>query len=178
MSVKTSQLILVAPEFRSQRGPRVASSGLVAAKMAAAIFDTAGKDSSGVSNETVASHGTGVFIPTGAIVTRAWYQVKTSFTTASTNAGTIALTLQTAGDLVVGIAVSDGSNPWNAGLSGCLPGNPAEATVAGDTGILAAARMAATQIALTAEREIVVTVGLHALTAGKMVIFVEYVQGL
>jgi hypothetical protein len=177
MALEVKQLIQVAPGFRAKRGPVKCDSHLGYKKLATAIFDTAGLDSAGVSNKTIAAHGLGVYLPIGAIITLAYYQVKTTFTSA-TNAATIALSAQSAGDLKVGIAISDASNVWNAANGGLLPGNPAEGTVAGDTGILAAARMAATFIGLTAEREITATVAVEALTAGKAVLFIEYVQGL
>ena len=56
-----------------------------------------------------------------------------------------------------------------------MPGSYAEATVAGDTAILDAARKAASFIKTTAEREITATVAVEALTAGKANIYVEYV---
>ena len=80
-----------------------------------------------------------------------------------------------AGDLVAAIAVSTAGDVWDAGVHGLLPGSYAEATVAGDTAILDAARKAASYIKLTAVREITATVASHALTAGKANIFVEYV---
>lgn len=179
MAKNVSQLKQVAPEFQMRRGAVKAESVLVVAKIAQAIFDTAVSDSAGVSNKTIAAHGLGVFLPIGAVITRSWYQVKTSFDDGASKNATIALSVSAANDLVSAIAISDASNVWNAGNRGCLPGNPAEATVAGDTAILAAARMAATYIgALTAEKELTATVAVHALTAGKFILFVEYVQGL
>lgn len=174
MAKERKELIQVAPQFQVKRGAVKAESGLATRYIASAIFDTAGTDSAGVANTTVASHGTGVYIPTKAIITNAWVDVITTFTTASADAGTIALTVQSAGDLTAAIAVSAAGDVWDAGLHGCLPGSYAEATVAGDTAILDAARKAASYIKTTAEREITVTVGGQALILGKMVIFVEY----
>lgn len=163
---------------RNPNGSKVAS-GITVPRVAVAIFDTAGKDSSGVANTTIATHGLGVFLPKGAIVTAAWYEVVTTFTSAGANAGTLAPQVSGAGDLVAAIAISAGSTPWAVGLHGALPGNPAEATVAGDSGLLAAARMAATYIGpLTAEKELKVVVGSQILSAGKLVLFVEFHQGI
>jgi len=177
MAKNVSQLKQVAPEFQSQRGAVKCEAVLGLKKTATAIYDTSVNDSAGVSNKTVAAHGLGVFLPIGAIITNAWTDVKTAFTS-GTSAATIALKAEGAGDLVVAVAINSGTTRWGAGLGGCLPGNPAEATVAGDTGILSAARTAATYIKTTAEREIIATVAVEALTAGKMAIFVEYVQSL
>lgn len=179
MAKDIQSLKSVRPEFQMKRGPVKAESVLVVSKIAQAIYDTAGNDSAGVSNKTIAAHGMGVYIPIGAVITRAWYQVKTTFADGASNNATIALSISSANDLVSAIAISDASTPWTAGLHGTLAGSYAEATVAGDTAILAAARIAGSMIgALTAEKEIVATVAVHALTAGKLIIWIEYVQGL
>jgi len=164
-----------------KRGAIKAESGLIVGKIASAIFDTASNDSSGVSNKTIAAHGLGVFLPVGAIVIRSWYQVKTTFasTAGGSNLATIALSVASAGDLVAAIAIADGTTPWTAGNHGCLPGSWAERTVAGDTAVLDAASRAGSFIgALSAEKELTATVAVAALTAGKLMLFVEYVQGL
>lgn len=173
MAKNRSDLKIVAPEFQVKRGAVKFESVNTVAYIAKAIFDTAGTDSAGVANTTVAAHGTGVYIPTKAIITKAWTDVITTFTSA-TSAATMAIKTEGTGDLVAGIAINSGSSRWNAGLGGCLAGSYAEATVAGDSALLDAARKAASYIKTTAEREIIVTVGVEALIAGKMNIFVEY----
>lgn len=141
-------------------------------KTAVATFKFGGTDSSGASMSTIASHGLGVTIPSGAVVTKAEYVVNTTFTSA-TDAATIALTLQSAGDLKAAIAISDATNVWDAGLRGCLPGNYA---LDGNalTAIAMAAARAASEIATTAERELTATVAVEALTAGELTLYVEY----
>lgn len=180
MAKVVQQTISVRPDFlikRNKGGTKV-ESGIGMAKMATVVFDTAKTDSAGVSNKTAAAHGTGVFIPPGAIVTRAFYEVVTAFTSAASTA-TIALKVTGTGDLVAGIAINDASTPWAAGLHGCLPNAYAEATVAGDTAILDAARQAASWLGpMSAEKEITATVGVQALTAGKLILYVEFVQGI
>jgi hypothetical protein len=161
---------------RKPNGTAVAS-GVYVPRVAVAVFDTAGNDSGGTSNKTIATHGLGVYIPKNALVTRAWYRVVTTFADGASNNATLALQASAANDLVSAIAISDTSTPWTAGNHGTLAGNPAEATVAGDTGVLSAARMAATYIGpMTAEKELKVVVGTHALTAGKLILYVEFVQ--
>lgn len=177
MAKDVQKIISVRPQYQVNRGAVKCESGLSTRYVAKAIFDTASTDSSGVANTTIAAHGLGVYLPIYAIVTNAWVDVKTTFTSA-TDAGTIALKVQSAGDLTAAIAISDASNVWDAGLHGCLPGSYAERTVAGDTAILDAASKAASYIKLTAERELTATVAVEALTAGKAVIFVEYVVSL
>lgn len=174
MAKNVSQLIQVAPDFQVKRGAVKAESGLTVKHIASAIFDTAGTDSSGAANTTVAAHGLGVYIPTKAIIVNAWYDVITAFTSAASTA-TIALKANAANDLVSAIAINDASTPWAAGLHGSVAGSWAEATVAGDTAILDAARKAASYIKTTAERELTATVAVQALTAGKLILFVEYV---
>lgn len=164
---------VVAPEFRVPRnsGTIVPYVGNQARHIAMATFDP----SANTGERTVAAHGLGVYIPSKAIITNAWYDVITTFTTASADSGTIALSVEGAGDLKAAIAVSAAGDVWDAGIRGCLPGSYAEATVAGDTAVLDAARKAASYVKTTAERELTATVATAALTAGKLNLFVEYV---
>lgn len=164
---------VVAPEFRVPRkiGTVVPYQGNQVRHIAMATFNP----SANTGERTIAAHGLGVFIPAKAIIINAWVDVVTTFTSAGADAGTIALSVQSANDLTSAIAISDASNVWDAGLHGCLPGSYAEATVAGDTAVLDAARKAASYIKTTAEKEITATVATQALTAGKANIFVEYV---
>ncbi|OJW18786.1 MAG: hypothetical protein BGO51_15560 [Rhodospirillales bacterium 69-11] len=163
---------VVAPEFQVENKTgitRTKREGTVVREVAVATYDVTGGDSG-----TIAAHGLGVFIPTKAIITKAWVDVVTTFTSA-TDATTIALKVQGTGDLTAAIAISDSSNVWDAGIHGCLPGSYAEATVAGDSAILDAARNAASFIKTTAVREITATVAVEALTAGKLNVYLEYV---
>lgn len=173
MAKEVKGLIQVAPQFQVKRGPVKAESGLATQYTAVAVYDTAVNDSAGVSNKTTAAHGLGVFIPTKAIITNAWWDVITTFTSAADSA-TIALSAQSAGDIVAAIAISTAGDVWDAGIHGGLMGSYAEATVAGDSAILDAARKAASYVKTTAERELTATVAVQALTAGKAVLFVEY----
>lgn len=52
-------------------------------------------------------------IPDNSVILGAWYRVRTTATSA-TDAATIALQIEAAGDLVTAIAISDGTNPWDA----------------------------------------------------------------
>jgi hypothetical protein len=144
-------------------------------KEAKVTFKWNGTDSSGVANSTTASHGTGVYIPSGAIVTNAFYNIPvgSTFTDGATDTATLALTLQSAGDLKAAISIATAGDVWDEGLHGCLPGSY---SLDGNsaTAIVSAAAKAASYLLLTAEREIVVTVGTAALTAGEMDIMIEY----
>lgn len=165
--------IPVAPDYQIKRGAIKAESGNGIRHVARAIFDTAGTDSAGVANTTIAAHGLGVYVPINAIVTNAWYDVPTTFVSAGADAGTIALGVQSATDLVAAIAISNASNVWDAGIRGTLVGMQA---LDGNalTAIANAAANAATCIKTTAERELTATVAGQVLTAGKLVLFVEY----
>ena len=165
-----------APDFKMKRGTVLRQNGLTVTKLLTAEFDTAGNDSAGVSNKTIAAHGLGVYLPDNAVIMRAWYDVVTTFTSA-TDAGTIAIKAQTADDLVAAIAISDASNVYDAGLHGTLTAGTTTLSEAGPntrTAIVNATDIVAGFIKLTAEREIICTVAVEALTAGKLVVFVEY----
>lgn len=142
-------------------------------KTAVATFKFGGTDSSGASMNTVASHGLGVYIPSGAVVTSAYYVVNSIFTSPTSDNATIALTLQSAGDLKAAIAISAGSAVYAPGVRGCLPGHYA---LDGNalTAIAMSAGEAGSYILTTAERELTATVGVEAITAGELTLYVEY----
>ena len=121
-TVLKKNIIEVVADIRTHRGAIKCESGLAVKHTAVAIFDTAGNDSAGVSNKTITAHGTGVYLPAGAIVTDAWYDVKTTFVSAGADAGTIAASVVNTGDLTAAIAISDASNVWDAGLHGSVAG--------------------------------------------------------
>ena len=177
MTKDIQKIISVRPQYQVNRGAVKHDSGLAVRYHASAVFDTAGTDSAGVANTTVAAHGLGVYIPDNAVITNAWVDVITTFqsTAGGTDLATIALMAQGAGDLTAAISIADGGNVWDAGIHGCLPGSYAEGTVSGDTAVLDAARKAASYIKLTAERQLTATVAVAALTAGKLVLHVEYI---
>lgn len=174
MAKNVTQLVQVAPQYQVRRGAVKCESGLATKYVATAIYDTAALDSAGVANTTIAAHGLGVFIPNKAIITRAWYDVVTTFTSA-TDAGTVALKAQSANDLLSAIAISDASNVLDAGIHAGIPGFPNfGADAAHDSAVEVGALFAATMVKMTAERELTATVAVEALTAGKLVLFVEY----
>jgi hypothetical protein len=175
MSKQRFNRTIVAQAYQAKRGTVVAESALGVKYLATAIYDTAANDSAGVSNKTIAAHGLGVYLPIKAIITDVYYDVITTFTSAS-DAGTLALMVQGAGDAVAAIAISDASNVWDAGIHGSILGYPnLGADAAHDTALEVAALFAGSMLKLTAERELTITVAVEALTAGKLVVFVEYV---
>lgn len=115
------------------------------------VFDAAG-------GKAVTTHGLGLTIPKNSYVTKAYYKVITTFTTASADSGTIALQVAGANDLVSAIAVSDGSNVWDSGgMVICIPSGSM-----------------ANEVSVTADSEVSAVVGTAALTAGKLALWIEY----
>lgn len=124
---------------------------LMAARVARATYDF---------NEHGGSIGDvqlGVTLPDNAIITRTWYEVLNTLTSA-TDAATIALKAEGAGDLKAAVAISDGADPWDAGRHDGIQDG-------------AVANMVKT----TDARVLVATIAVEAVTAGKFVVFAEYV---
>lgn len=140
--------------------------------VAKVVFDATAK----TTLRPVADYAMGVYIPAGAVITNAYYVVNTTFTSTAggTDLATLALTVESAGDLKAAISIAASGDVWDAGVHGCLPGSYAEATVAGDTAILDAARKAASYILTTVEREVTISVATQALTGGKLTLYIEY----
>lgn len=126
-------------------------------RVARATFDPSGT----AGHRTIAAHGLGVTIPDNAIVCGGFVDSDVTATSA-TDAATIALSVQGANDIVSAIAISNGANPWDAGLHPIIP----KANTPETTGIK-----------LTAAREITATVAVEALLLGHFTVFVYYVVG-
>lgn len=145
--------------------------GLGAMRVARVTFDPSGN----TDHRTIAAHALGAALPKNAIITGLFYDVITTFTSA-TDAATVALKIQSANDLLSAIAISDASNVLDAGVHGGLIGYPNfGADAAHDSQVEVAALFAATYLKLTAAVQITATVAVEALTAGKMNIFARYV---
>jgi len=126
-------------------------------KHARAVFDP----SANSSHRSVAAHGLGVTIPSGAVLIGGFVDVLTTMADVGTDTGTIALKVQTAGDLVAANDIGDGGNPWDAGVHAFDALDPSTPS---------------TFIKLTAAREITATVAVAALATGKLVVHVLYVE--
>ncbi len=117
------------------------------------VFNASGD----TSMRTIAPHGLGLTIPKGSSIWRCVYKVLTTFTSA-TDAGTIALSVVAANDIVSAVAISTGTT-WDASIPiVCIP---VTATLS-------------TWLHTTADSEITATVAVEALTAGKLVLFAEW----
>ncbi len=155
------------------RGAAPLNSGRLAKHFVRAVFDP----SATAGDRTIAAHTFGLYIPNGAIITGFFYQVNTTFTSA-TDAATVAFSVEAANDLLAAIAISDASNVLDAGIHAGKPGFPNfGADAAHDSQVEVAALFAATYVATTAARLVTATVAVEALTAGKATLFIEYVQG-
>ncbi len=123
------------------------------------VYDVTGGDSG-----TVGAHNLGATLPDKAIITCAWYKVITGFTDGDDDSATMSLGVET--DDVDGIltaaAISTGTT-WDAtGVPiACVP----DLATIGDWTVQTTA----------AGRNIIVTVGDATITAGKMVVWGEYV---
>jgi hypothetical protein len=171
--VKKFDIPVVATEFQvaNKSGvTRTKRRGTVVRELAVATYDVTGGDSG-----AIGAHGLGVYLPTKAIITKAWVDVVTTFTDGVDDSATIALHAQSANDIVAAIAVSDSTNVWDAGMHGSKIGFPNfGADAAHDSAVEVAALFAGSYLKLTAAREITATVAVAAVTAGKMNVYVEY----
>lgn len=173
MSLLKANKRVSVPELSFRRSTVARFNGTTAKRVASAVFDP----SANTGERTIGAHGLGVYVPDNAIIEKVYVDVVTTFTSA-TDAATIALHLQAAGDIVAAIAISDASNVWDAGIRGSKIGYPnLGADAAHDSAVEVAALYAGTMLKLTAEREITATVAVEALTAGKAVVYVEYMLG-
>lgn len=134
----------------------LAADGLMRMCVARATYDFAEHGGA------ISAIGLGVTIPDNAIICGGFVDVVTTLTTAGADAGTIALHVQSANDIVSAIAVSNVANPWDAGLHAIVP----KANTPESTGIK-----------LTAAREITATIAGQAVTAGKFNVFLYYLVG-
>ena len=108
----------------------------------------------------ISTIGLGETLPDNAIVTRSWYEVITTLTSAGDNA-TVSIDIPTddVAGILAAIAIDDGTNPWDAGLfEGIQDGTVANFSTK-----------------TTAARELSITIAVEAVTAGKFVLFCEYV---
>ena len=125
--------------------------GLYVRKFATATYDFS-TDGGTEGTITLASTAT---IPDNAVVTAINYDVITTCTS-SGDAATIKLNLPTDGDLSTAIAISDGTNPWDAGAHLASVITPLAVKTTGARAVQ------------------IITAGGQDLTAGKVVFGIEY----
>jgi hypothetical protein len=119
-------------------------------------------DAGVVANRPIGAYGTGVTLPIHAIVVGGFFDVNTLFTSASTNTGTIAISVEGANDIQAAAAVS-GAPYSSIGRKAIVPkANTPEST----------------SVKTTAAREITCTVAVAALLTGKLTGYLYYVEGI
>ena len=118
-------------------------------------YDVTGGDDGAVGAHAIS----GAVVPAGYSILDGVVDVITTFTSAADTA-TIALHAQAANDLVAAIAINNGGNPWDAGLHDIVPAGAAPSS-----------------LKMTAARTITATVGVQALTAGRLRGFVRCIRG-
>lgn len=132
--------------------------GLHAKRVARITFDP----SSDASLRTVGTHNSSVGLLINTVVTRAWYQVTTTFTSAADTATiAIGINMDDVAGIVAPVAISDGANPWDAGFHDGIQDG--------------AAANFANKVTMSGQT-IGFVVGVQPLTAGKLILFLEYVQ--
>jgi len=153
-------------------------------QIAIATWDAA---STTLANNASASCTAGsVIIPDGALITKAYYHVATTFADGGDDSAGLSLGYVGAtGAFVANIAISaTGTNgvaggQWDAGIHGTLVGMGAAlgADGAHDAALEVIALNAATMTHLTANKELVLTLADDvAVSVGKLSLFVHYVQ--
>jgi len=121
----------------------------------------------GTGNQTFTSvtaigqHYLGVTLPDNALVVGGGVEVLTTFADGADDSATLALSIQGANDLVTATAISAGGNIWDAGNRDIVPDN---------TG--------STAIKLSAARELLVTIADDQISAGKMRVWLLYLEGI
>ena len=127
--------------------------GLHAKRIARATYDFA--DNEGA----VGSFGLGVSLPENAIITRSWYTVLTSLASDDDSTATVALSIPTDEAVEIAAATALSENNYATGYhEGIQTGTAAKFSEP-----------------TTAARELTLTIGEEELTAGKLILFCEYV---
>ncbi len=152
--LSATALTATSAEINKLDESNAANTGLMMRRTAKARYDFA------VNGGAIGAIGLGVTLPINAIVIGGFVDVVTTCTTAGANAGTMAISVEGANDIVSAIAVSDVSNPWNAGKHAIIPKNNTPES---------------TGIKLTVARQITATIAAQAFTAGKFNVFLDYV---
>ena len=128
-----------------------------------------------LANNASASATSGsVWIPEGALITKAYYHVKTTFADGNDDSQTLALGY-TGATGTNGVAAGQ----WDAGIHGTLVGMGANlgADSAHDSALEVIALNAATMIAVTTDVELLLTTADdEAVEVGELTLFVHYVQ--
>jgi hypothetical protein len=119
--------------------------------MALATYDFA------VNGGLIGTIGLGVVVPAKAIIWDGFVDVLTTFESDDSDAGTVALQVEAANDIITAIAISNGTDPWDAGLKN-----------------VKSVGTAATAVKTTVARQVSLVVAVENLLAGKLVVGLRY----
>jgi len=118
-------------------------------------------DCATAANRPIGAHGTGVILPANAIVVGGFVDVNTKFDSDASDAGTIAISVQAANDIISAAAVS-GAPYSTIGRKAIVPkANTPEST----------------SVKTSAAKEITCTVAVEPLLTGKLTGYLYYVEG-
>lgn len=132
--------------------------GLHAKRVARITFDP----TSDSSLRSTGNHFSTIGLLLNTVITRAWYEVITTFTSANDSATlSIGISSDDEAGIKAAIAISNGGNPWDAGYHECIQDG--------------AATNFANKVTQSGQ-PIKFIVGTQALTGGKLILFLEYVQ--
>jgi len=138
------------------------TAGLGVLRVARFTFDVEEEDTAGELNSTIAAHGVGVTVPAYAIVVGGFYDVNAPFTSDSTNAGTLAISVEGANDILSAVAI-DSNDPATIGRKAIIPkANTPEST----------------SVKASEAQEITVTVAVEVLLTGKLTGYLYYIDGI
>lgn len=140
------------------KAPRPVTKALMPSK--AEVFLARAEYNFAVDGGAISAIASKTVIPAGALIIGGFVNVLTTCQTAGGDAGTMAIKVEGANDIVSAIAVSDGTNPWDAGRQAIIPKrNTPEST----------------SIRTTAARRVTFTIAGQAFTAGRFIVYLEYV---
>jgi len=125
------------------------------------ITDNGTGDQTFLAGAGIGQHALGVTLPDNAIITGGFVDVLTTFKDEDNDSATIAIQVQGANDIVNATAISAVGNIWDAGLRDVIP----DAT-------------GSTAVKTDAAREMLMVVADDQLEAGKMRVYLRYVQGI
>ncbi len=124
-------------------------------RMAKAEYDFA------VDGGAVSAIDLNVDIPDNALIVMASVEVITT-STSSSDAGTGAISVEGANDVVTAIAISDGNDPWDSGSGPLIVIDPTDAS---------------THVKTTSAQAVTFTIATEAFTAGKFNVHLGYIIG-
>jgi hypothetical protein len=165
------------------------ASSLANAKLGTKVALTAGSAADVyLQRNSFGAIGTGLIIPDDAIVTNVFTDVITTckswdgaWGAGNEDKATLALHLLSANDVLNAIAIEAATNVLDAGQHACIPGQPGLDSgqsnitdISDQTALVVGANTATTFLKMTADSELIATVGVDPISQGKIDVYVEY----